>query len=160
MAVPPSVLGLLLLLPPAFVHAQQPQTEEAARVQETIRALFAAAEGGDLEALGTLYAGEELTVIEGAGIDRGWTRYRDDHIGPELAEFRNFCYRPADIETHVSGDLAWAIFRYSLKADYRGRALDQFGRGTAILERRGEGWVVRHTQTSSRSRRPDDPTDC
>jgi len=31
------------------------------------------------------------------------------------------------------------------------------GRGTAILERRGNRWVVRLTQTASRARRPSDP---
>jgi ketosteroid isomerase-like protein len=153
----------LLLFPfvltPAFAAAQQTQQPDTAQVRATIEALFAAAERGDMDALGTLYAGEDLTVIEGAGIDRGWTRYRDHHLGPELEAFRNFQYRPSQIEAHVAGDVAWAIFRYSLRADYQDRKLDQVGRGTAILERRDGRWVVRHTQTSSRARRPADPSD-
>jgi ketosteroid isomerase-like protein len=147
---------VLFLFAPAPATAQQADT---AQVRATIEALFAAAERGDIAALDTLYAGEDLTVIEGAGIDRGWTRYRDHHLGPELEAFRNFRYRPNQIETHVAGDLAWAIFRYSLRAEYQERELDQVGRGTAILERRGDRWVVRHTQTSSRQRRPTDPAD-
>jgi ketosteroid isomerase-like protein len=156
---PTTLLFLLLLvvLAPAAAAAQQTGATDADRVRTTIEALFAAAERGDMAALDTLYAGDELTVIEGAGIDRGWAQYRDHHLAPELQEFRNFRYRPSDIEPHVSGDLAWAIFRYSIRADYRDRELDQVGRGTAILERRGDRWVVRHTQTSSRPRRPTDP---
>jgi hypothetical protein len=57
--------------------------------------------------------------------------------------------------------MAWVTFRYALQADLNGRALDQIGRGTMILERRGRGasarWVVRHSQTASRARRAGDP---
>lgn len=152
-------LLLLLFLAPAVAAAQPTQPADTAQVRSTIEALFSAAERGDMAALDTLYAGDELTVIEGAGIDRGWAQYRDHHLAPELQEFRNFRYRPSDIEPHVAGNLAWAIFRYSIRADYRDRELDQVGRGTAILERHGNRWVVRHTQTRSRPRRPADPAD-
>lgn len=130
---------------------------DAARAQAVITALFAAAERGDLAALDTLYAGDSLTVGEGAGLDRGWANYRDHHLAPELKEFRNFRYRPHDIEVRVAGDLAWALYRYALSADMAERKVDVVGRGTAILERHGNRWIVRHTQTASRPRRPSDP---
>ncbi len=66
-------------------------------------------------------------------------------------------YRPTEIEARVSGDLAWAIFRYTLRGEVGERMLDIVGRGTAVLERRGTGWIVRHSQTSGRARRPSDP---
>lgn len=70
---------------------------------------------------------------------------------------KNFYHRPVDIEMHVSGNMAWAIFRYNLKADMDGGALDNVGIGTTILVRQGPSanarWIVRHTQTSSRARR-------
>jgi ketosteroid isomerase-like protein len=155
----PFVLACLIVFGPAPAAAQGPMPPDTAQVRAIIEALFAAAERSDMAALDTLYAGDDLTVIEGAGIDRTWTQYRDHHLGPELLEFRNFRYRPSQIEAHAAGDFAWAIFRYSLSADYRDRTLDQVGRGTAILERRADRWVVRHTQTSSRPRRPTDPAD-
>lgn len=143
------------------VRAASGAQDSSAPVAATVRALFAAAERGDLAALDTLYAGDSLTVIEGAGINRGWADYRDHHLGPELRAMREFRYRPFEIETHVAGTSAWATFRYALQGQLNGRALDQVGRGTAILERRGSGararWVVRHTQTSSRPRRAGDP---
>lgn len=128
----------------------------------TLRAVFAAAERGDLLALDSLYAGESLTVVEGAGINRGWADYRDHHLGPEIKVMKNFVYRPEEIEVHVAGTTAWTTFRYTLKADMNGRSIDNVGRGTAILIRRGTAangrWVVRHIQTSSRARRASDPT--
>ncbi len=138
-------------------------TPTAAEAQATtvLRALFAAAERNDMLALDSLYAGDSLTVVEGAGINRGWADYRDHHLAPELKEMKDFHYRPADIEMRVSGNVAWAVFRFNLKAQMGARAIDNVGRGTAILERRTSGsnsrWVVRHTQTSSRARRPSDP---
>lgn len=132
-------------------------TPEVAAVTQAIRALFAAAERGDMAALDSLYAGDSLIVMEGAGINRGWTDYRDHHLAPELKEFRNFRYRPFEIEARVSGTMAWANFRYALMADLPDRKVDAVGRGTAILERRGNRWIVRLTHTASRARRAGDP---
>ncbi|MBL0889468.1 MAG: nuclear transport factor 2 family protein [Gemmatimonadaceae bacterium] len=132
-------------------------TPEVAAVTQAIRALFAAAEKGDLAALDSMYAGDSLIVMEGAGINRGWTDYRDHHLAPELKEFRNFRYRPFEIEARVSGTMAWANFRYALMADLPDRKVDAVGRGTAILERRGNRWIVRLTHTASRARRAGDP---
>ena len=130
---------------------------EVAAVVRTIQSLFAAAERNDLVALDSMYAGDSLLVIEGSGINRGWTDYRDNHLAPELKEFQNFRYRPFEIEARVSGSLAWATFRYALTADIPDRKIDVVGRGTAILERRGDRWIVRLTHTASRARRPSDP---
>ncbi len=133
---------------------------DSADAVATIRSVFAAAERGDFAALDSLYAGESLTVVEGAGINRGWADYRDHHLAPEVKVMKDFFYRPVDIEAHVSGETAWVLFRYNLKAEMNGRMIDNVGRGTAILIRRGTAansrWVVRHIQTSSRARRAGD----
>lgn len=142
---------------PAAPAANQGRDTGDAAVVGVIRALFAAGERNDLAALDTLFAGDSLTVVEGAGINRGWADYRDHHLAPEMKEMQNFRYRPFEIEARVSGNMAWAIFRYALQATVAGKAIDNVGRGTAILERRGSRWVVRHTQTTSRARRPADP---
>ena len=165
--------SLLLLAPLSHASAQgmthtmpgAASPASARAVEATLRALFAASERNDLAAMDTLYAGDSLTIIEGAGINRGWADYRDHHLVPEMKEMKNFRYRPSEIAVHVSGDMAWAEFRYALQADVNGRAVDVVGRGTAILSqkmpmRAGDTagqWVVRHTQTSARPRRPADP---
>ena len=143
----------------AHAHADHAASQPAATdaVVQAIRALFADAERSDLAALDSIYAGDSLLVIEGAGINRGWADYRDHHLAPELKEMKNFRYRPFEIEARVSGDLAWAIYRYALTADMPDRKVDAVGRGTAILERRGNRWIVRLTQTASRARRESDP---
>jgi ketosteroid isomerase-like protein len=139
------------------VGAHSVPNGDSAAVAAVIRALFAAAERNDLAALDTLYAGDSLIVIEGAGINLGWTDYRDHHLEPELKEMKDLQYRASDIEVHLAGNTAWAIFRYTLKVEMDGKPADLVGRGTAVLELRGSRWVVRLTQTSGRARRPTDP---
>ncbi len=137
-------------------QSARPTAKEAA-VASALVAVFGAVERGDLAALDTLYAGDSLTIGEGAGLDRTWKSYRDHHLAPELKEMKNMHYRPSEIEARVSGNLAWAIFRYTLRGQVGERALDIVGRGTAIFERHGTKWIVRHSQTSGRARRPSDP---
>ncbi|HEY0931203.1 MAG TPA: nuclear transport factor 2 family protein [Gemmatimonas sp.] len=151
-----AIFGMLAMILVAVPGRAQAPTE-ARKVEATIRAAFAAAERGDMAALDTLYAGDSLTVFEGAGVNNGWTDYRDNHLGPELKEMKEFRYRPIAIQAHVSGNLAWATVQYALSAQMNGRSIDNFGRGTVILEKRGARWVVRHTHTASRARRPSDP---
>lgn len=134
---------------------------DSARVRAVIQAVFSAAERQDIAALDTLYAGDSLTVVEGTGINRGWADYRDHHLVPELREMKGLEYRPQEIVVHVRGDVAWAMFRYTLVAESGGHTADVVGRGTAILDRRdtpaGSRWVLRYIQTSGRARRPTDP---
>lgn len=152
------VAGIIGVALASQAGAQTPRaTPDEAAVAAAIVAVFAAVERGDLAALDTLYAGDSLTIGEGAGLDRTWKSYRDHHLAPELEDMRHMHYRPTDIEARVSGDLAWAIFRYTLRGEAGKRTLDIVGRGTAILERRGTRWIVRHSQTSGRARRPSDP---
>lgn len=117
-------------------------------VTAVLEAAFAATEARDYAALDTLYA-EEATIVEGTGIDRGWASYRDHHLKPELERFRDFVYRPRNIEAHVGERWAWAHFEYDLELAIEGRQIDHVGRGTAVLSRRDGGWVIRHMQTTS-----------
>ena len=125
---------------------------EAQQVEATLEAVFAATEGADFAALDTLYAGDELTIVEGAGLDRGWSQYRDHHLKPELEEFDDLVYSPTEIEAHVAGGWAWALFEYDLRVSREGEEIDRIGRGTAVFEKREGRWIVRHMQTASRAR--------
>lgn len=158
------ILAIVVGLPYPAALAQSPRREvppDGQGVAAVIRAVFAAAERGDMAALDTLYAGDSLTVFESAGINRGWADYRDRHLGPELKVMTGFKYRPIDIIARADGRLAWATVSYALQAKEGTRVIDNFGRGTFILERRGSGetgrWIVRHSHTASRARRPNDP---
>ena len=139
----------------APLAAQLPQAGAAAQVEAVVRASFSASEAGDLRALDTLYT-SDATVIEGAGLDRGWVNYRDHHLAPELAAFRDFRYRPSDIEVTVDGNTAWVMFRYTISATMGERNMDNVGRGTMVLTLTAGQWRIRHSHTSGRARRASD----
>ncbi|MFQ5690796.1 MAG: nuclear transport factor 2 family protein [Gemmatimonadota bacterium] len=140
--------GVLAGAPPRAESASNPERFVVA----VLTAAFSATERADYTALDSLFAGEDLTIIEGAGIDRTWTEYRDHHLRPELEEFEAFSYVPHDIEAHVAGNLGWALFEYDLAVRVKERSIERVGRGTAIFEKRGGRWVIRHLQTANRPR--------
>lgn len=144
-------LAVVLALPTMV----QAQANERDRVEAVVRAVFSASERGELSALDSLYTAD-ATIIEGAGLDRSWVNYRDHHLAPELKEFRDFRYRPSDVEVSVHGDVAWVMFRYTLAATLGERRIDNVGRGTMILQRDRGAWRIRHSHTSSRARRASD----
>lgn len=108
---PPVIPGPQQLAAGKPDSTQRVLTSEERSAATTIETLFAAAERNDIAALDSIYAGSDLTVMESTGINRGWADYRDHHLAPEMKEMKNFRYRPFEIEPHVSGDLAWVIFR-------------------------------------------------
>jgi ketosteroid isomerase-like protein len=151
------VLAIALPGTRAAAQASRGAAADSARVAAVLTAVFAAQERGDMAALDTLYAGESLTVIEGASINRGWADFREHHLGPELKAMKNLQLRPSEIEVHVDGRTAWALFRYTQKAEGTTRTIDSLGRGTAIFERTNGRWVLRHYHAGGRARRPTDP---
>lgn len=113
-------------------------------------------EAGDLALLDTLWAHDEgVTVFESGHANYGWTDYRDHHLKPELEELKNGSDNQlSDIRTRVSGETAWATFKYSLSADLKERRIDVSGLGTAVLEKRGSAWKIVHWHTSAPRRAP------
>ena len=129
------------------------QGHEEHLVTGVIEALAAHSQAKNIAGLDTLYAPDAwVRIVEGAGVNRGWIDYRDNHLGPELREFQNFRYRYYEIEPQVRGTVAWASFRYELIADTPNGHVEAEGRGTAVLEKRGGRWLVVHTHTSGRRR--------
>ena len=128
---------------------------DAERVQKVVEALASLSEAKDLGGLDTLYAPDGwVHVIEGAGVNHGWVDYRDNHLGPELRDFSNFKYRYFAIEPQVRGTVAWTPFRYELSADTPHGHVEAEGRGTAVLEKRGNRWLVVQLHTSGRRKSP------
>ena len=126
---------------------------EAMAVRAVVLAHAEAVQRGDVAALDTLWSHEpDVMIVEGAGADMGWARYRDHHLRPELAGFTGLRYSYDQLRTHVSGDLAWATFDYSLAGTLNEREIDVVGKGTMILKRTGGAWRIVHSHTSGRPR--------
>ena len=112
-------------------------------------------EKGDIAALEKLWANDEsVTVFESGHANYGWVDYRDHHLGPEMKEMKNTKYTLSDIKVKVSGNTAWATFKYAISADIGTRHVDGAGLGTAVLEKRGLDWKIVHWHSSAPRRAP------
>jgi len=146
------ILFAAMTLAPLSGSAQT-NADDVEAVRAVIESLARYAQEGDLDAMGALYApGGGVHIIEGSGVNHGWEDYRDHHLAPELASFKNFEYRYFSIEPVVRGDVAYTAFRYELKADTPDGHVEAEGRGTAVLERMDGAWKIVHTHTSGRRR--------
>ena len=127
-------------------------------VREVLMQSAAAFEKGDMAALEKLWANDEsVTVFESGHANYGWADYRDRHLGPEMKEMKNSNYTLSEIKVKVSGNTAWATFKYAISADIGTRHVDGAGLGTAVLEKRGNDWKIVHWHSSAPRRAPAQP---
>lgn len=131
------------------------QTNEVKAVTDVLTKEAQAVEKGDLVALDKIWANsEDVTVFESGHANYGWTDYRNNHLAPELKEFKNTKYAFSDLKVKVDGKTAWATFKYSLSADIGTRNIQSGGLGTAVLEKRDGRWQIVHWHSSAPRRAP------
>ena len=137
---------------PIVIHGAQDTAEQ---IRAVLLQSAAAFERGDMAAAEKAWANDEsVTVFESGHANYGWADYRDHHLGPEMKEMKNTKYTLSDIKVKVSGDTAWATFKYAISADIGTRHVDGGGLGTAILEKRGQDWKIVHWHSSAPRRAP------
>src|SRR5438552_14287530 len=94
-------------------------------VRDTLQAHARGMEAGDLAAIAKVWANDDSVVVfENGRANNGWADFRDHHLGRELAAFKNVHYTMTDVTPHVSGDVAWATFKYALTADTATKHID------------------------------------
>lgn len=131
------------------------QTSEENTVRQILQREAAAVEKGDLAALDKIWANDEsVTVFESGHANYGWSDYRNNHLAPELKEFKNTKYSFSDLKVKVDGRTAWATFKYSLAAEVGTRSVQSGGLGTAVLEKRDGRWQIVHWHSSAPRRQP------
>lgn len=142
----------------SFYQSTTAQTSEEKAVTAVLMQESAGVEKGDLAALDKIWAADEsVTIFENGSANSSWKDYRDNHLAPELKNFKDTKYALSDIKVKVSGKTAWATFKYSLSATAGTRQVDVNGLGTAVLERRGKIWQIVHWNTSVTRRQPATP---
>ena len=153
-----NALGIALLVITAATTglSSNTLTQDSTEAIRTVLTRSAAAfERADMAEMEKLWANDEsVTVFESGHANYGWADYRDHHLGPEMKEMKNVKYTLSDIRTKVSGNTAWATFKYAISADIETRHIDSGGLGTAVLEKRGDDWRIVHWHSSAPRRAP------
>lgn len=135
------------------------QPGESGAIQSWLQQYDAAFNAKDLEKLGTFYH-PDVTIYEGGGVNNGWVDYRDHHLGPELKEIQDLQFSHTNRKINILGDgqAAYVISTYAIKGRVGERTIDSGGLETLVLVKDvGGRWKIRHSHTSSRSRRPPQP---
>lgn len=102
---------------------------------------------------------EELLVLEGTHKNDGWADYRDNHIGPEMAEWKEFRVSgPKLAKLEVGADLAYAVQEATFTiVDAKGPVV-MLGAETLVLGKEPKGWKIRHLHLSGKRVAPAKPS--
>src|SRR5881396_502393 len=77
-----------------IVPALRAQAPEEAAVRRVVEAVGSLQEANDIAALDTLFAPNPwVEIIEGSGVNHGWTDYWNNHLKPELVEMQHLRFR-------------------------------------------------------------------
>jgi hypothetical protein len=134
------------------------QDEEAAVRDVLVRSSSSFAKNDIAEATKVWANDQSLTIFESGHANYGWADYRVHHLVPEMGEMKNTKYEFSDIKIRLAGNTAWATLKYIIAADVmdngKTRHVDGGGLGTAILEKRSDGWRIVHWHSSAPRRAP------
>jgi ketosteroid isomerase-like protein len=92
--------------------------------------------------------GETFGMVEGKHTNWGWVDYRDNHLSEELADLSKVAFTLDFKSLHVSGDMAYASFIFSMSPKANPSQNWGSGRATAVLIRGPKGWLIQHLHTS------------
>jgi len=135
------------------------QTSDEAAVRDVLLRSSSSFAKNDIAEATKVWANDEsLTIFESGHANYGWADYRDHHLVPEMGEMKNTKYEFSDIKIHLAGKTAWATLKYTIAADVmdngKMRHVEGGGLGTAILEKREDGWRIVHWHSSAPRRTP------
>ncbi|HKW00013.1 MAG TPA: nuclear transport factor 2 family protein [Vicinamibacterales bacterium] len=143
-------LALMVATAAVGVEAQSAESD----VLAFFKAYDAAFNAKDMDKLATMYH-TDVTIFEGAGVNRGWVDYRDNHLGPEMKSFQNLQWAHSNIVVHkLSESAAYVTADYTIKYQAGERAVDSGGIATHVLVKDQGRWKIRHSMTAARRRAP------
>jgi hypothetical protein len=153
------LLALIVNAGNFFAAEASAQDHGEAAVMEALIKSTTSFEQNNIAAAAQVWSNDEdLTVFEQGHANYGWKDYRDNHLGPEMSKMKNTKYALSNIRIHLAGKTAWATFNYAIAADIaengKQRHIDGAGLGTAVLEKRLDGWRIVHWHSSAPRRAP------
>jgi ketosteroid isomerase-like protein len=145
----PALLTLALFAT-TFVRADEPA--DLAAVKSAVALYKQSLETLDAAKASRLFT-PDSQVFESGGVEGTYAHYLEHHIGPELAEFKEFTFRDYNLDVRL--DLPFAlttesyIYRIVVKED--GRVVERQGVTTSVLKKVNGQWKFLQTHSSSRS---------
>jgi ketosteroid isomerase-like protein len=121
----------------------------AATPSETVASFHAAIQAGDKDKALALLS-PQIMIYEAGHVERSRDEYAGHHLGGDI-EFAKVTRRKVIKHSErVDGNIAVVLEETETTGDYKGKPVHSFGVETAILEKKGDGWVIAHVHWSSR----------
>lgn len=138
--------GIMIVLA-LTAHAASP--EESA-VRKVLADYQAAMEARSVEKLAAVVA-DNLLILEGTHKNDGWADYRDKHIGPEMAEWKEFkVANPVLFRLEIGGTMAYAVQEATFTIVAADGPIIMLGAETYVLGKTDKGWKIKHVHMSSK----------
>lgn len=101
---------------------------------------------------------DDLLVLEGTHKNDGWADYRDKHIGPEMAEWKEFkVSAPTLTKLEIKGGMAYAVQEATYTIVDAKETVVMLGAETLVLGKEAKGWRIRHLHLSGKRVSPAKP---
>lgn len=121
----------------------------AATPSETVTAFHAAIHAGDkARALELLSPG--VVIYESGHVESGRDEYAGHHLGADMEFARTTTRKVTRHSERVDGNMAIVLDETTTSGTWKGKPLASSGVETAVLEKKGDGWVIVHVHWSSR----------
>lgn len=144
------IVGLLGAAALAAAGAAFAASSEEAAIRKVLAAYQGAMESRTVEKLAAVVT-DDLLVLEGTHKNDGWADYRDKHVGPEMAEWKEFKIAgPVISRLEVSGDLAYAVQEATITIMTAKEPVVLLSADTYVLGKTGKGWKIKHVHMSGK----------
>lgn len=135
----PSFIALSITCLPLF----------AATPTETVAAFHTALAAGQSERVTDLMS-PEIQIYESGYVERSRDEYAGHHLAADIAFAKATSIKVLKQNERVGGDVAVVMQETETTGKYKGKNIQLLGTETALLEKRGDNWVITHIHWSSR----------
>ena len=135
---------------------------EDGEIRKVLAEYQAAMQARSVEKLASVVT-DDLLILEGTHKNDGWADYRDNHIGPEMAEWKEFKAAGLMIaRLEVGGSLAYVVQEATYTIVAADGPVVMLGAETFVLGKTNKGWKIKHVHMSAKrlgSAKPAAPKD-
>lgn len=121
----------------------------AASPKETLAAFHDALVSGDKAKALALLA-PDIAIYEAGYVERSREEYASHHLGGDMEFAKNSTRKLLKQTERIDGNTAVVWEETETTGTSRGKPVHAFGTGTAVLEKKGDGWAIVHIHWSSR----------
>ena len=121
----------------------------AATPSEIVTSFHAAVTAGDTNKALALLS-PTVVIYESGHVERSREEYANHHLVSDMAFSKGVARKVLKHSERIDGNMAMVLEETETTGASKGKPVHSFGVETAVLEKKGDGWVIVHVHWSSR----------